>query len=113
LLLLLREAVLRAQTLPVGEDVIQSAIHEVRRQFSTIAIEDAKWLDQIGRLRGPALPTTGQNDVNRLTRFLDIHFVLYFTNGADWYDLHPLIRDEVAAIVAREAAPLPTPQTYE
>jgi hypothetical protein len=111
LLLLLREAVLRVQSLPVSKDVIQSAINAVRSNFLPIAIEDAKWLDQIGRLRGPALPTTGQNDVNRLTRFLDTHFVLYFTNGTEWYDIHPLIRDEVAAIVAREAAKSPAPQT--
>lgn len=111
LLLLLREAVLRVETLPVSEDVIQSAINAVRSNFLPIAIEDAKWLDEIGRLRSPALPTTGQKDVNRLTRFLDTHFVLYFTNGTEWYDIHPLIRDEVAAIVAREATQSPTPQT--
>jgi hypothetical protein len=99
------------ETLPVSEDVIQSAINAVRSNFLPIAIEDAKWLDEIGRLRSPALPTTGQKDVNRLTRFLDTHFVLYFTNGTEWYDIHPLIRDEVAAIVAREATQSPTPQT--
>ena len=109
LLLLLREAVLRAQSLPVGEHVIQSAINSVRSNFLPIAIEDAKWLDQIGRLHGAALPITGQNDVNRLTRFLDTHFVLYFSNGTEWYDIHPLIREEVAAIVAREAAKSPAP----
>ncbi len=107
LLLLLREAVLRAQTLPVDDGVIQSAINAVRGNFLPIAIEDAKWLDQIARLRSAALPTTGQSDVNRLTRFLDTHFVLYFTNGTEWYDIHPLIREEVEAIVARQDAKSP------
>jgi hypothetical protein len=107
LLLLLRETVLRSDEIPVSVDVVQSAINEVRRNFLPIAIDDAKWLDQIGRIRGTALPTTDEKDVNRLTRFLDTHFVLYFTNGDEWYDIHPLIREEVASIVAREAATQP------
>ncbi|MEI7731977.1 MAG: hypothetical protein WCO56_20555 [Verrucomicrobiota bacterium] len=103
LLLLLRETVLRAKALPVTTEEIQSAIAAVRSNFLPIAIDDAKWLDQIERVRGTALPTTMPSDVNRLTRFLDTHFVLYFANGTEWYDIHPLIREEVAAIVKREA----------
>jgi hypothetical protein len=41
-------------------------------------------------------------DVSRLTRFLDTHFVLYLRNGEEWYDIHPLIREEVQAIVDRQ-----------
>jgi hypothetical protein len=37
--------------------------------------------------------------VNRLTRFLDSHFVLYFVNGKEWYDIHPLIREEVMDVM--------------
>jgi hypothetical protein len=107
LLRLLREAVLRVQTLPVTEEIIQSAIVAVRSNYLPIAIDDAKWLDQIERVREAALPSTGEKDVNRLTRFLDTHFVLYFANGKEWYDIHPLIREEVAAIVKREAANTP------
>ena len=104
LLLLLRETVLRVQTFPVTPEVIDNAIVAVRSNFLPIAIEDAKWLDRIGRDRDTALQTTDKNDVSRLTRFLDTHFVLFFTNGEEWYDLHPLIRDEVKKIVGREAA---------
>lgn len=107
LLLLLREAVLRAEELPVSETVIESAITAVRSNFLPIAIDDAIWLDKIGRIRETVLPTTGEKDVNRLTRFLDTHFVLYFANGDEWYDIHPLIRDEVAEIVQRQAATTP------
>ncbi len=95
------------QSFPVTQDVISSAITAVRGSFLPIAIDDAKWLAQIERVRGAALPTTGEKDVNRLTRFLDTHFVLYFANGVEWYDIHPLIREEVAAIVKREAAKTP------
>ena len=107
LLLLLRETVLRVETLPVTPEVIDNAITAVRSNFLPIAIDDAKWLDRIGRDRDPALQTTDKKDVNRLTRFLDTHFVLFFTNGEEWYDVHPLIRDEVRKIVEREAAQAP------
>jgi hypothetical protein len=39
-----------------------------------------------------------------LTRFLDSHFVLYSVNDDEWYDIHPLIRDEVAEVMQATAA---------
>jgi hypothetical protein len=102
LLLLLREAVLRAKTFPVSEAVIEGAINAVRGNFLPIAIDDAKWLDHIGRIRDTGLRSVAAPDAGRLTRFLDTHFVLYFCNGDEWYDIHPLIRQEVADIVKRE-----------
>jgi hypothetical protein len=101
LLNLLREALLRTKVLPVTEDVIDAAISEVRRQYLPIAIDDARWLHQISKLRSTELPNTDADNVSRLTRFLDTHFVLYFKNGGQWYDTNPLIRDEVEAIVGR------------
>lgn len=102
LLLLLREAALRAKTLPVSQDVLDSAIKSVRTNFLPIAIEDALWLARIEEQRTTALPSVSPEDVSRLTRFLDTHFVLYLKNGDEWYDIHPLIRDEVAEIVKRQ-----------
>lgn len=101
LLLLLREAVVRAKSLPVNEQVINAAIISVRRNFLPIFTEDAKWLDMIANSRKAEAPDGIADSAMRLTRLLDTHFVLYLTNGDDWYDIHPLIRDEVAAIVKR------------
>jgi hypothetical protein len=103
LLLLLREAVLRADVWPVSDEVLEQAILEVRGHFLPIAIDDAVWLSKIAKLRESVLPTVQAADVNRLTRFLDTHFVLYLKNGEEWYDIHPLIRDEVDEIVERHA----------
>jgi len=101
LLRLLREAVLRADTWPVSDAVLEQARVQVRGDFLPIAIDDAIWLAKIAELRECALPSSEAADVNRLTRFLDTHFVLYLKNGEEWYDIHPLIREEVAAIVER------------
>ena len=53
------------------------------------------------RVRATALSNTEAATVNRLTKFLDCHFVIYFVDekGREWYDIHPLIREEVVEVV--------------
>jgi hypothetical protein len=104
LLYLLREALLRSRALPalpLNDQIIKAAISSVRGNFLPISISDAIWLDKIERTRDCSLPSNKAEDVQHLTRLLDTHFVLYLKNGGKWYDIHPLIRDEVAAIVKR------------
>jgi hypothetical protein len=110
LLRLLRETLLRASaltSLPVPEAVVETVINAARSDFLPIAIDDAKWLNAIARARSTALPSIEAGPVNRLTRFLDNHFVLYFTNAKDWYDIHPLIRDEVVQVMGSQIAEMP------
>ena len=104
LLLLLREVVLRAEDLPVPDGVIERAIIRVRSNFLPISLQDAKWLFDIDRELATLLQTNDPDEVNRLTRFLNTHVVLYLKNGTEWYDVHPLVRDEVSEIVTRAAA---------
>ncbi len=103
LLSLLREAVLPAQTFPVSDGEIETAIANVRSRFLPISQEDANWLNQIGESRSlsEALPNISGENVGKVARYLDTHLVLYFRNGDDWYDIHPLIREEVGKIAAR------------
>jgi hypothetical protein len=105
LLRLFRGTLLAATSLPVSEQAVESAIASVRRGFLPIPIDDAKWLEKIAHQRAAALPSGAAETVSRLTRFLDTHLVLYFINGEEWYDIHPLIRDEVARITQLDAAP--------
>ena len=108
LLRLFRETIVLISTwrpaLPVQSEVIDRAIVNVRNQYLPIAIEDAFWLEKIDRLRDTALPDSKPENIGRLSRFLDSHLVLYLTNGEDWYDLHPLIREEVAALAKQAIA---------
>jgi hypothetical protein len=99
LLRLLGDIVRRTDALPVTPDVLKSAVMSLRDDYSPIAIEDALWLAKIAEHRTPMLPDTKSQTVSRLTRFLDTHVVLYLTNGVKWFDIHPLVRDEVAKLV--------------
>jgi hypothetical protein len=99
LLRLLQAAVYRADALPVTERVLNSVINAARRDFLPIALDDAKWLAAIAQRRDPALLAIDERSVERLSNFLDTHRVIYFVNGAAWYDTHPLIREEVARVV--------------
>jgi hypothetical protein len=111
LLRLLRDTVVRATSvpnLPVPATVIVNAINATRRDFLPIARDDARWLAEIARERSLALSSSDGAQVNRLPRFLDSHFVLYFVDEDEWYDIHPLIREEVTKVV-QAAAPAPSP----
>lgn len=108
LLRLFRETLVLIRTwrpeLPVTSEVLDRAVVNVRNEYLPIALEDARWLDQIARRRDTALPDASPESIGRLSRYLDTHLVLYLTNGRDWYDLHPLIREEVERL-ARTPAP--------
>jgi hypothetical protein len=102
LLRLLRDATVRATSLPAlpaSAATIDQVINAGRRDFLPIAKDDARWLNDIAADRATALPSTEAGPVNRLARFLDSHLVVYFINDDEWYDIHPLIREEVAEVV--------------
>lgn len=106
LLLLFRECIALIRdwrpVLPTTKEVVDRAIVEIRNQFRAVSDEDARWLEAIARRRDQALPNSEPETIARLSRFLDTHLVLYLTNGEDWYDVHPLIRDEVAALAEQK-----------
>ncbi|SRR6266704_3211148 len=93
LLRILGDVLRRATALPVDEDVVDRALEAARNELLPIAEEDARWLMRISLEHDVALP-----DVERLpalARFLDTHLALCYRNGREWYDLHPLIRENV------------------
>ena len=102
LLRLAGQAMLATRVLPIPARVIEHAIQKVRSDFLPILVSDAQWLKRISDTR--AADPRSTEDRIRLIRFLDGHMVLYLRNGQEWYDVHPLIREEVAAIVKRNPA---------
>lgn len=99
LLRLVNQAMLATQSLPISSRVIEYAIQKTRQDYLPLLVPDARWLQRIGKTRA-ADPQT-PDDRSRLIRFLDGHLVLYLRNGHEWYDVHPLIRQEVDEVVAR------------
>ncbi|WP_434391225.1 hypothetical protein [Melittangium boletus] len=90
---LFSEIIRRADTLPVSPETVDAAIAQVRTEFLPIADADAKWLHLIATTHGVALPEIKQ--LHDLARYLDTHLALYYRNGDEWYDVHPLVRDVV------------------
>jgi hypothetical protein len=105
LLRLMREVLVRVstqtETLPASKLVIEEAIQRIREQYLPISEEDAVQLSSIAEHRGSGLRNSTPEEVSRTSRLLNQHLVLYFSNGGDYYDIHPLIRDEVQKIVKR------------
>lgn len=101
LLRLMRECITRAQSLPIDDSIVDQAAHVLRASYLPIAVEDAKALQRVADMQSTSHETSKDEDIRRLAQFMNTHMVLYFVNGDEWYDLHPLIRAEVKEIVRR------------
>lgn len=95
LLGILSELLRRADSLPVDDSAVEESIGQVRSEFLPIAEEDAAWLGRIAETGEASLGSIER--LPQLARFLDTRLVLCYRNGSDWYDVHPLIREEVLA----------------
>ena len=101
LLRLLHESVVRGKTMPITDEIVKATITALRDSYLPISVADAKLLKAIGDHRDSNLPDTAITNVQRMTLFLDTHCALILRNGDEWYDVHPLIRDEVEEIMLR------------
>lgn len=107
LLRMLSEIVRRADRLPVTELTVQRAITQVKSELLPIALDDVRWLQRVAETHDASL-----DDVSRLPRlvtFLDSHLVLCYRNGDEWFDVHPLVRDEVARLAATPSSSIAEP----
>lgn len=103
LLRLLRESVLRAKVMPINSDIGDATIANLRDSYLPLSLADARLLHEIGQQRDCLLQDNTLESVQQITLFLDTHCALILRNGKEWYDVHPLIRDEVEEIIRREA----------
>lgn len=105
LLRIIRELLVRirtqSQAMPATEELVKGAIQRVREQYSNLSEEDALWLEQVETTRACVPVRASAEEAARLSRLLDLHLVFYFSNGEEWYDVHPLVRKDAAAIVSR------------
>ncbi len=66
---------------------------QLRNDLLPIAIDDARWLARIHQTKDASLPSTA--DLPHLARFLDGNLIMNYLNGAPWYDIHPLLLEEI------------------
>jgi len=98
---LLRDAVvmlsLSRQADPAA--VIDTAILDqvegrLRNELLPLAEDDARWLARIHCSKEPSLPSN--TELADLARFLDGNLIMNYLNGEPWYDVHPLLVDEIS-----------------
>ena len=99
LIRLLQTVTIEARSLPADASTRRSALERLRAQFTPIPDDDARWLAEIARSRHAELGTLSK--VGTLARYFDSHLVLCYHNGAEWYDVHPIVRELVLEQAAR------------
>jgi hypothetical protein len=98
LLRLMADVLLGASSLPVTDVDFSRAISKLKNEMLPIADEHAVWMAHIRRTQRASLEEAAK--LPDLARFLDTHQVLAYRNGDEWFDIHPLIADEVVAQAA-------------
>jgi hypothetical protein len=98
LMRMLTIAMRRVKEVPFTDNLIDGVISELENSF-IVSEEDALWLDKVSKTKSESLPNSDSENISRFTRLIDTQLVLYFRNGTDWYDIHPLVRNKVARII--------------
>ena len=85
----------------VDAEVLTKVQRQLRQELTQLADEDAVWLARVHEKKDTALQKN--EDLPRLIRFLDSNLIMNYLNGEPWYDLHPLILEDVLATAAERA----------
>jgi hypothetical protein len=90
-----RLAVTRAASvgLPLSDAVIEHAESAVRGDMLPIAADDREWLLKIAHSHTAELPSLER--LPEFARLQEGNYVLQYRNGEEWYDVHPLLREEL------------------
>lgn len=93
----LRTARLSRKDAELDENMMNRVIQQLRNDLLPIASEDAVWLARIHETKQTGLQT--EKNLPDLARFLDSNRIMNYLNGEPWYDVHPLLVDEIARMV--------------
>lgn len=96
LLGLVMEVITQAETLPVDEQTLQSSIDSVRNTLLPISEDQRELLRRVADRH--ELPLDTQDQWNVVADLIDQRLVLGYQNGRLWYDVHPLLIDEIGGI---------------
>lgn len=99
---MLRLAITRAPSLgqlPLNDAALSDAKAAVRNDMLPIAADDLDWLEKVASTHKPALESLDK--LPDFARLQQSKYLLHYRNGEDWWDIHPLLRDELQAHVAK------------
>lgn len=77
----------------VGQETIKQVVQDLRNGLLPLADEDARWLAKIHLSKREELPSV--DDLSSLARYLDTNLIMNYLNGEPWYDIHPVLIDEI------------------
>lgn len=88
---------------PAEPALVDAAIQGIRGQYIPFHHEDARWLARIATTHSTELPD--QARLTDLARLFDSLLVMTYDDGEEWWDVHPLVRDEVLRLARPTASP--------
>ena len=97
---LIRECVISLRTARISKpeavlekDMVTRVIQQLKNELLPIADEDAEWLARIHRTKKEGLRS--EKDLLDSARLLDGNLIMNYLNGNSWYDVHPLLIEEI------------------
>ena len=90
---LIKAATAKDGTLPMSDAIIERTENHLRQDYLPIAEKDKEWLRKIAISKSSELESIEQ--LPQLARFFDSNLVLNNRHSKDWYDVHPLLTDEI------------------
>ncbi|HSV66746.1 MAG TPA: hypothetical protein VLJ59_12660 [Mycobacteriales bacterium] len=106
LLRLVTEVATQAESLPVDATTVTGAIAQIRNNLLPLSDDERAALARVAEEH--RAPLHSQDKWSELSNLFDRHLVLGYSNGETWYDVHPLIADEVNAKGAPPDEPFTT-----
>lgn len=77
----------------VGQDLLDRAVLILRNEMLPLADADASRLAMIHTSKREELASV--NDLPTLARYLDTNIIMNYLNGEPWYDIHPVLIEEL------------------
>jgi len=94
----------------VDDAMIKKVEQHLRAEIAPPARDDMEWLARVHDARSTALDSI--ENLPRLARLLDGNLIMNYENGEPWFDVHPLLLDEIERLArpqpkqaAEDAAP--------
>jgi hypothetical protein len=77
----------------VNQEITERAVLDLKNDMLPLADEDARWLAKIHTSNREELVSV--EELPSLARYLDTNLIMNYLNGEPWYDIHPVLIEEI------------------